>query len=125
MRVENMGHKPCSIGLDQGMAVLFAYLFGWVSGLVFYFVEKQNQLVRFSAMQSIILSAVWFALMLTLSILSGIDVIGIAFYVLNILVGLGFVALLVLAIVNGFKNKRVVLPLIGEMADKWSQPQPD
>lgn len=121
MRIENLGKEPCSTGLDQGMAVLFSYLFGWVSGLIFYLIEKQNKLVRFSAMQSIILSAVWFALTLVLSILSGLPVIGIVLSVLSYLLGLAFVACLVFLIVQGFKNRRVVLPVIGDLAARWSQ----
>lgn len=123
MRIENMGRQPCSTGLDQGVAVLLAYLFGWISGLIFYFVERQNQLVRFSAMQSIMLSALWFALLLTLSILSSIPLLGIVFRILNGLFGVGFVALVVVLIIQGFKGKRVVLPVLGELADRWSQPQ--
>lgn len=123
MRIENMGRQPCSTGLDQGVAVMLAYIFGWISGLIFYFVEKQNQLVRFSAMQSIVLSAAWFAVMLTLSILSSVPLLGIFFRILNGLFGLGFFALIVVLIIQGFKGKRVVVPFLGELADRWSQPQ--
>ncbi|MBW2275968.1 MAG: hypothetical protein JRF63_00670 [Deltaproteobacteria bacterium] len=125
MRFENMGKQPCSIGLEQGVAVLLSYLLGFVGGIVFYIIEKQNKLVRFSAMQSIMLSALWFALMLILSILSSAPVVGIAFTILNYLLGVGLVALLVVMIVQGFQNRRVVLPIIGDLADKWSQPQDD
>jgi len=125
MRVENLGKQPCSIGLDQGVAVLLSYLLGAIGGIVFLIIEKQNKLVRFSAMQSIMLSAVWFAVMLTMSILSGVPVVGIAFTILNYLLGAALVAALVFLILQGFKNKRVVLPIVGDLADKWSEPAED
>jgi uncharacterized membrane protein len=120
MRIDNVGKEPCSIGLDQGVAVLLAYLLSWVGGLVFYFVEKQNRFVRFSAMQSIIIGALWVAVALTFSILSGLPGLGILFRILSVLVNIGFVALSVALIVLGFKAKKLVLPFIGELADRWS-----
>jgi uncharacterized membrane protein len=42
-----------SIGLDQNIAGALCYLFGWVTGLVFYLIEKDNSFVRYHAMQSI------------------------------------------------------------------------
>src|SRR5688572_33412005 len=47
-----------STGLDENVASLLSYLFGWVSGLVFFLIEKDSRLVRFHAMQSILLNAV-------------------------------------------------------------------
>ena len=47
-----------STGLDENIAALLSYVFGWVSGLVFFLIEKDSRLVRFHAMQSILLNAV-------------------------------------------------------------------
>src|SRR5688572_1826106 len=47
-----------STGLDENVASLLSYLFGWVSGLIFFLIEKDSRLVRFHAMQSILLNAV-------------------------------------------------------------------
>jgi uncharacterized membrane protein len=35
---------------------LLAYLFGWVTGLVFFLIEKEHREVRFHAAQSILVS---------------------------------------------------------------------
>jgi uncharacterized membrane protein len=43
-----------STGLDENIAALLSYIFGWVSGLIFFLIEKDSRLVRFHAMQSII-----------------------------------------------------------------------
>ena len=47
-----------STGLDENVAALLSYIAGWVSGLVFFLIEKDSRLVRFHAMQSILLNAV-------------------------------------------------------------------
>src|ERR1051325_7645208 len=46
-----------STGLDENIAALLSYVFGWVSGLIFFLIEKDSRLVRFHAMQSILLNA--------------------------------------------------------------------
>jgi len=51
-----------STGLDENIAALLSYVFGWVSGLIFFLIEKDSRLVRFHAMQSILLSAAAFVM---------------------------------------------------------------
>ncbi|UCH52044.1 MAG: DUF4870 domain-containing protein [Chloroflexota bacterium] len=41
-------------GLEPNVAGLLCYVAGWVSGIVFLVLEKDNQFVRFHAMQSIV-----------------------------------------------------------------------
>src|SRR5678809_616815 len=43
-----------STGLDENIASLLSYVFGWVSGLIFFLIEKDSRLVRFHAMQSLL-----------------------------------------------------------------------
>src|SRR5215510_5712421 len=43
-----------STGLDENIAALLSYVFGWVSGLIFFLIEKDSRLVRFHAMQSLL-----------------------------------------------------------------------
>ena len=45
-----------STGLDENIAALLSYIFGWVSGLIFFLIEKDSRLVRFHAMQSLLLN---------------------------------------------------------------------
>ena len=51
-----------STGIQPNVAALLAYLVGFVSGLVFFLIEKENKFVRFHAMQSIGLSGGLFVL---------------------------------------------------------------
>src|SRR5688500_11065761 len=59
-----------STGLEENIAALLSYVFGWVSGLVFFLIEKDSKLVRFHAMQSILLCVVVAVLCVALWILS-------------------------------------------------------
>ena len=44
-----------STGLDENVAALLSYVATWISGLVFFVIEKNSRLVRFHAMQAILL----------------------------------------------------------------------
>ncbi|MFH1101233.1 MAG: DUF4870 domain-containing protein [Methanobacteriota archaeon] len=43
-----------SMNIEENVAGLLCYIGVWVTGLIFYFAEKQNKIVRFHAMQSIL-----------------------------------------------------------------------
>ena len=64
--------KKSSTGMDPKVAVLLAYLFGWIGGLVFWLIEKENKFVKWNALQSLILGILEFALVLVVSVLLGL-----------------------------------------------------
>src|SRR5262245_54059556 len=61
-----------STGLDENIAALLSYVAGWITGLVFFLIEKDSRLVRFHAMQSLILSGGGFVILIALWIVVGI-----------------------------------------------------
>jgi uncharacterized membrane protein len=120
-----------STGLDENIAALLAYVFGWISGLVFFLLEKDSKLVRFHAMQSILLCvviavlgvALWivtFLLVLMTAMLP--DIMGSLIGLLVTLIWVVFsVALLVgwiLCVVRAYQGQFFKLPVIGNMAEK-------
>ena len=52
--MENKNLGTTSTGIQPNVAALLSYLLGWVTGLIFFLIEKDNKFVRFHAMQSII-----------------------------------------------------------------------
>ena len=54
-----MADNSGTSGLDENVAGLLSYLFGWVTGLIFFLIDKRP-FVRFHAMQSIVLSVAIF-----------------------------------------------------------------
>lgn len=120
-----------STGLEENIAALLSYVFGWVSGLVFFLIEKDSKLVRFHAMQSILFCVVIAVLGIALWILSFLflvvaamlpDIMGSLIGLLATLLWLVFsVALLIawiLCLVRAYQGQFYKLPVVGNMAEK-------
>ena len=100
-----------STGIQPNVAALLAYLVGFVSGIVFFLIEKENKFVRFHAMQSMGLSGGLFVLGLVLGFL---PVLGGLMILLNLL---GLV-LWVVCMVKAYQEAWFKLPVIGDFAAK-------
>ncbi len=103
-----------SLGLSPGLAAALAYLLGFISGIVIYVLEKENDFVRFHAMQS----TLFFAAVFILSFILGfIPVIG--WLVVSVFLPLvGFAGWLV-GMINAAKGKKYKFPFIGDYAEKY------
>jgi uncharacterized membrane protein len=113
--------KQTSTGLEPNLAGALSYLCGWVTGLVFYLMEKENNFVRFHAMQSIIVSAAFTVLFIACAILGNIPVIGWLFYLVGYpVVGLVSFIVWILLMVKAYQGERYRLPVVGELAEKHS-----
>jgi len=64
-----------STGLEENVAALLSYVFGWISGLIFFLMEKDSRLVRFHAMQSILLNVTFIVILIALYIAWAVVVI--------------------------------------------------
>lgn len=120
-----MGQAPAqatSMGMDPKVAGLLAYLFGWISGLIFFLMEKQNKEVRFHAAQSILLSGAFTVLIILLNILSFSGSLGLLalFGLLSLLVWLAFVGVAILMMVKAYNLQHYKLPIIGDMAENMA-----
>ena len=105
---------PTSTGIKPNVAALLSYVLGFVTGLVFILIEKQNKFVRFHAMQAIL---VFGALFLIQWIASVIPVVGTIF---NALVSLAAIVLWVVLMVKANQGESYKLPIVGEFAEKNS-----
>ena len=103
-----------SSGLKPAHAAAFAYVFGVITGLIFFFMEKDNRFVRFHAMQSICFSIGLFLLALAVRML---PVVGGALAVLTQIAA--FFVWIVL-IVKAAKGQWYRLPVVGDIAAKQS-----
>jgi len=107
-----MYHKKTSLGLDENVESIIAYAGIWVTGLIFLFIEKENNHVRFHAMQSLI---TFFSLFIASSLILVIPVIGIMISSLITFVGTILWLLLMYKAYNGEVFK---LPFIGDVAEE-------
>ena len=106
--------EKTSSGLEANVAGLLCYVLGWVSGLVFILIEKDNKFVRFHAMQSIIVFGILHAAM---HVLSWIPIIGGA---LLGLIGLLSFILWIVLMVKAVQGTTYKLPWAGNLAEKWT-----
>jgi uncharacterized membrane protein len=104
----------CSTGMQPNLAALLSYVLGFVTGLIFYFVEKDNKYVRFHAMQSII---VFLALFVAQIILGMIPVLG---WVLSFFIWLGGFILWIILMIKAYQGEYFKLPIAGDIAEKNS-----
>lgn len=116
--------QPQAGGIDPKIAGILAYLFGWVGGLVVYLVNKDN-FSRFHGAQSILLSiagaVVWVGLFVVGLVLGFVaDFFGPVFFLLFWLLFLAFIALAIYLMISAYQGKKVVLPVIGPMAEQWA-----
>lgn len=59
--------QESSTGLDQNVATFVAYLFGFLTGVIMFVVESDNEHVRFHAAQSIVVFGALFVVNLVIS----------------------------------------------------------
>lgn len=119
---------PTSMGMQANVAAGLSYVAGWITGLIFFFGEKQNRFVRFNAMQSILLYAALTVFYIVLDVLatalafSGLGILLLLFGLLIWLVGLGALALWIILMINAFQGKYLKLPIIGDYAERFAGP---
>lgn len=105
-------------GLDPKLASLLCYLCGWLTGLIFLLIEKDNKTVKFHAWQSIFISIAAIAYFMVTTILSFVPFLGIIFGILNIFISLGLMVLVIICAVKAYQGDRLTLPVISELAEK-------
>jgi uncharacterized membrane protein len=108
-----------SMGLDQNVAAALSYVCCWLTGLIFYLVEKDNNFVRFHAMQSIIAFGALFVLDIGLAIIGRLPIIGLIALPGYVILGIAAFAVFVICIIKAFQGERFHLPVVGDMAEKY------
>jgi uncharacterized membrane protein len=93
-----------STGMEPNVAAGVSVIFGWVSGLIFFLIEKESKFVKFWAFQAILLSVV------------GIVLCAIPF--VNFVGGPLFLVLWIISLIKAFSGKVHKWPVIGEVAAK-------
>ncbi len=105
--------KKTSLGMDENVEGLLAYLLGWVTGIIFLLLEKDSDFVRFHAMQSTI---TFLGLTILVIIFQVIPLIGSALAALTNLLGL---ILWILGMVKAYQGERYKFPYVGDLAEQW------
>lgn len=108
----NEQQSKTSSGLDQNIAALLSYLLGFVTGIIFLLLEKENRFVRFHALQSIFTSV----MLIVLNIV--IDFIPFIGWILALLLQPLTLVLFIILLVKAYQGEYFKLPWIGDMVEK-------
>ena len=105
-------YDATSLGMRARTAGLLCYLFGWVSGLIFFLLERENRFVRFHAMQSLLFFGI-------LSVLEGVFSY-MPFFFAPIGGAIGFVMFIgwIVMMVKAHRGEYYKLPLFGDLAER-------
>ena len=126
--VKPAGSTGEGTGLTPNLASLLCYLVGApfclpITGIIFLIIERQDEDVRFHAWQSVIMSASYILLLISLKIIAAIMgyMAGVLYFLVDlfvwILIPVTFV-LWVVCMVKAYQGERWRIPVIGDFAAK-------
>ncbi len=105
--------------MADNVASALCYVLGLITGIIFLVIApyNQNRTVRFHAFQSIFLNVAWIALWVVLNIVFAV-LHTFAFLFLSPLIGLAFFVLWIYMLISAYQGKKVMLPVIGAIAEQ-------
>lgn len=98
--------KKQTSSIPPGIAGLLSYFVPFAGGLIFLVLEKENRLIRFHAVQSILLWTVFIVLSIVLLWIP----------VINVLVGIVMLLIWIFMMYQALMERMFELPLIGDYA---------
>ncbi|HWZ96605.1 MAG TPA: DUF4870 domain-containing protein [Candidatus Dormibacteraeota bacterium] len=113
-------------GMEENVAGLLCYLFGWISGLIFLLIDKRP-FVKFHGAQAIALNiaffVVWIGFWIVTMILGLITAlmhfpIGFLMVFLFPVIVIGFIAIAIFCMYKAYQHEKFKLPIIGNMVEK-------
>jgi len=122
MEAKDLGKS--STGMQANVAALLSYVLGWVTGLVFFLIEKENKFVRFHALQSIIVFGALTVLQIAVGLFTSIFAMMHLYFLIRLLflvsnlVMLAGVILWILLMVKAYQGEKFKLPVSGDIAEK-------
>ena len=113
---------PTSMGMQPNVEAGLSYVLTWVTGLIFFLMEKQNRFVRFHAMQSILFFGGLSVINIILSVIGGFGVVGLGLITGLLSGAVGIVGLVgyIVLLINAFQGKYFKLPIVGDYAEKYA-----
>ncbi|WHY80498.1 DUF4870 domain-containing protein [Siminovitchia fortis] len=112
--IESSGNEvppKSSTGLDENIAGLLCYLGTFVTGIIFFVLEKKSTFVKFHAMQSIVLFVSLWILGL------GVGYVPFVGWLLKSLISLTTFILWIVLMVKAYQRERIKLPVVGDIAE--------
>jgi uncharacterized membrane protein len=111
--MENDYRPETSLGINENIEGLLCYLLGWITGIAFLILEKNNRFVRFHAIQSL---ATFLSITIASMVLGAIPYFGWLISVLLWLIGM---FLWIILMVKALKGDWFKLPIAGDFAERF------
>ena len=111
--MENKDLGKTSLGMQANVAALLCYLLWFITGIIFYILEKENKFVRFHAMQSIVTFGFFFVLSIILGFMPFINFLIIFVWIIEMI-------LWVILMVKAYQGEHFKLPVAGDIAEQNS-----
>ncbi len=109
METKDLGKT--SVGMQANIAGVLCYAAGWITGIIFFLIEKENKFVRFHAFQSMVV----FGATMILSVVLAVTVVGL---ILVPFVNIAALILWIVLMVKAYQGEKFKLPVAGDMAEK-------
>jgi uncharacterized membrane protein len=109
--------KPQTTGLQENIAGMLCYAAWWVTGVIFLVLEPNNKNIKFHAWQSILSFGAFFIAALILSLIPFIWFIGTILWIAGVI-------LWIYLMYMTYQGKKIVLPVVGQLAQKWAEQSP-
>ena len=107
-----------SMNIEENIASMLCYIGVWVTGLIFYLLEKENKTVKFHAMQSLLTFIGVFIVYFVIFFLTWF----IPFmWMFSVLFGLLVFILWIILVIKAYQGEKFKLPIIGDIAEKEAQ----
>ena len=107
-----------SMNLEENIASMLCYIGVWVTGLIFFLLEKENKTVKFHAMQSLLTFIGVFVVYFVIFFLTWF----VPFmWWLSMLFGLLVFILWIILVIKAYQGGKFKLPIIGDIAEKQAQ----
>ncbi|MEF8851163.1 MAG: hypothetical protein V5A44_03180 [Haloarculaceae archaeon] len=112
-------------GLDENVAAALSYVLGFLTGIVMFLIESENDHVRFHAAQSVVTFGALFVVLMALNVVQAIagfsDIIGLilgpVFGLLSLVLSLGGFVLWVYLIVRTYRGQDPRIPVAAHVAE--------
>jgi len=119
--------EKATFGLDENVASAACYVLTWVTGIIFFVMEKDNKTVRFHAMQSILTFLPLTILIWIISAVIGAIAFGAAGYgafglwgIFSLIITLIWIVMLLLwlfLMYKAYKGEKFLVPIVGPIAE--------
>ncbi|MCX6685785.1 MAG: DUF4870 domain-containing protein [Methanoregula sp.] len=119
--------EKATFGLDENVASAACYVLGWLTGIIFFLMEKDNKTVRFHAMQSVLtflpLTLIYWIIGMIFSMMffeAGMYGAYGAWGILSLITTLIAIVMLILWLVLMFKayqGEKFKVPIVGDIAE--------